>query len=427
MSEENGATQPLDLLLRLLDLERLELNLFRGQNRDIGSGRVFGGQVLAQALVAAGRTVEGRQAHSLHGYFMLPGDVHTPIVYQVDRIRDGRSFTTRRVLAIQEGREIFSMLCSFHVEEQGIEHGAALPDVPPPEALPRELDLVRAMADRIPEPAARGVHAGPAHRLSPRGAGGPVRAGGAAAGEARVVPRGRDHARRADPAPGRAGVRVGLRAAGDGAAAARAVVPDARRPGRQPGPRRVVPPRAFAWTTGSSTAPTPPPPPARGALPAAPSSPATGRWWPPPRRRACCGWSRRRPRTGAIDGIPRPGTARPERRAPPSPALPHKQRGGGRTAGKPSQRDRLLPSPAQRRRGRGRGPRRAPVRSCSNRPDPAAPVCHAFHPFTLSPFHHPVARSRLTRYNLLLPRKRGSLVFILLRAHRRGASCPKDR
>jgi acyl-CoA thioesterase II len=143
--------QPLDILLDLLDLERLELNLYRGLNRDIGSGRVFGGQVLAQALVAAGRTVEGRRAHSLHGYFMLPGDVSTPIVYQVDRIRDGRSFTTRRVLAIQEGREIFSMLCSFHADEEGIEHGAALPEVPAPEALPRELDLVRAMAGRIPE------------------------------------------------------------------------------------------------------------------------------------------------------------------------------------------------------------------------------------------------------------------------------------
>lgn len=152
MSEDANEGQPLDLLLALLDLERLELNLFRGQNRDIGSRRVFGGQVLAQALVAAGRTVEGRAVHSLHGYFMLPGDVNTPIVYQVDRIRDGRSFTTRRVLAIQEGREIFSMLCSFHVDEPGIEHGAAMLDVPPPEELPRELDLVRAMADRIPAP-----------------------------------------------------------------------------------------------------------------------------------------------------------------------------------------------------------------------------------------------------------------------------------
>jgi acyl-CoA thioesterase-2 len=152
MSDVGVEGQPLDILLELLDLERLELNLFRGQNRDIGSGRVFGGQVLAQALVAAGRTVEGRVAHSLHGYFMLPGDVSTPIVYQVDRIRDGRSFTTRRVLAIQEGREIFSMLCSFQVDEPGIEHGARMPDVPPPEQLPRELDLVRAMADRIPAP-----------------------------------------------------------------------------------------------------------------------------------------------------------------------------------------------------------------------------------------------------------------------------------
>ncbi len=151
MHDESTAGQPLDILLDLLDLERLELNLFRGYSRDIGSGRVFGGQVLAQALVAAGRTVEGRQAHSLHGYFMLPGDVDTPIVYQVDRIRDGRSFTTRRVLAIQEGREIFSMLCSFQVDEVGIEHGEALPDVPPPDDLPRELDLVRAMAQRIPE------------------------------------------------------------------------------------------------------------------------------------------------------------------------------------------------------------------------------------------------------------------------------------
>ncbi|HEX8695096.1 MAG TPA: acyl-CoA thioesterase II [Longimicrobium sp.] len=149
--------QPLDLLLRLLELERLELNLFRGQNRDIGSGRVFGGQVLAQGLVAAGQTVEGRTAHSLHGYFMLPGDLDTPVLYQVDRIRDGKSFTTRRVLAIQQGREIFSMLCSFHVGEEGIGHSAPMPEVPPPEAVPRELDLVRAMAERIPEPL-RGVY-----------------------------------------------------------------------------------------------------------------------------------------------------------------------------------------------------------------------------------------------------------------------------
>ena len=150
---DGGAGEMLGMLLELLDLERLDLNLYRGQNRDIGSGRLFGGQVLAQALVAAGRTVEeGRTAHSLHGYFMLAGDLDIPVVYQVDRIRDGRSFTTRRVLAIQEGREIFTMTCSFHVAEQGIEHAAPMPDVPLPEELPRELDLVRAMAERIPEP-----------------------------------------------------------------------------------------------------------------------------------------------------------------------------------------------------------------------------------------------------------------------------------
>lgn len=154
MTIESGAAwQPLDILLDLLELERLELNLFRGRSRDIGSGRLFGGQVLAQALIAAGRTVEeGRTAHSLHGYFVLPGSVDTPVVYQVDRVRDGNSFTTRRVLAIQEGREIFTATCSFHVAEEGIEHGAPLPAVPAPESLPRELDLVRAMADRIPPP-----------------------------------------------------------------------------------------------------------------------------------------------------------------------------------------------------------------------------------------------------------------------------------
>jgi acyl-CoA thioesterase-2 len=151
--EDGGAGKPLAELIALLELERLELNLFRGQNRDIGSGRLFGGQVLAQALMAAARTVdEGRTAHSLHGYFMLAGDLDIPVVYQVDRIRDGRSFTTRRVLAIQEGREIFTMTASFHLAEPGIEHAAPMPRVPAPEELPRELDLVRAMADRIPEP-----------------------------------------------------------------------------------------------------------------------------------------------------------------------------------------------------------------------------------------------------------------------------------
>lgn len=144
----------LEELLELLDLEDIEENIFRGRNRDIvGSGRVFGGQVLGQALVAAGRTVgEDRVAHSLHGYFILPGEIDAPIVYLVDRLRDGKSFTTRHVTAIQNGRAIFNMAASFQVAEPGIEHQIDLPDVPDPEGLARELDLVRAVADRIPEP-----------------------------------------------------------------------------------------------------------------------------------------------------------------------------------------------------------------------------------------------------------------------------------
>jgi acyl-CoA thioesterase II len=142
----------LENLLELLDLEQLELNIYRGTNRDIGSGRVYGGQVLAQALVAAGRTVQGdRWAHSLHGYFILPGDLEVPIVYFVDRLRDGKSFSTRRVTAIQNGQAIFNLSASFHRDEDGPEHQMQMPDVPAPEELPRELDLIRMIADRIPE------------------------------------------------------------------------------------------------------------------------------------------------------------------------------------------------------------------------------------------------------------------------------------
>jgi acyl-CoA thioesterase II len=142
----------LEELIRLLDLEPIEHNIYRGQNRDIGSGRVFGGQVLAQALVAAQRTVgNDRQVHSLHGYFILAGDLNVPIVYFVDRLRDGGSFTTRRVTAIQHGKAIFNLSASFHVEQEGPEHQAERPDVPEPESLDSELELVRAVADRIPE------------------------------------------------------------------------------------------------------------------------------------------------------------------------------------------------------------------------------------------------------------------------------------
>jgi len=140
-----------DDLLRLLDLEPLEVNIYRGQNRDIGTGRVFGGQVFAQALVAARRTVEGaREAHSVHGYFILPGDLKAPIVYFVDRLRDGTSFTTRRVTAIQHGRAIFNLSASFHIDETGVEHQEPMPSVPPADSLVTELDLIRAIESRIP-------------------------------------------------------------------------------------------------------------------------------------------------------------------------------------------------------------------------------------------------------------------------------------
>jgi acyl-CoA thioesterase II len=143
---------PIDDLLDLLALEPLEVNIYRGRNRDLGTGRVFGGQVFAQALVAARRTVEGaREAHSVHGYFILPGDLAAPIVYFVDRLRDGNSFTTRRVTAIQHGQAIFNLSASFHVAEPGLEHQQAMPEVVAPESLAPELELIREMADRIPE------------------------------------------------------------------------------------------------------------------------------------------------------------------------------------------------------------------------------------------------------------------------------------
>ena len=137
-------------LLSILDLEQLEHNLFRGRSPQDGWQRVFGGQVIGQALVAAQRTVEDRAAHSLHGYFMRPGDPSVPIIYEVDRIRDGRSFNTRRVVAIQHGEAIFSMSASFHLEEEGFDHQSAMPDVPGPEELPGLSDIKEQFFDRLP-------------------------------------------------------------------------------------------------------------------------------------------------------------------------------------------------------------------------------------------------------------------------------------
>ncbi len=141
----------IDGLLKILDLEKIEHNIFRGHSPQVGWQRVFGGLVVAQALVAASRTVEGRAPHSLHGYFMLPGDPSVPIVYEVDRIRDGTSFTTRRCNAIQHGRAIFSLSASFHIAESGFEHALPLPDVPKPEVLASETELRERFAHLLPE------------------------------------------------------------------------------------------------------------------------------------------------------------------------------------------------------------------------------------------------------------------------------------
>jgi acyl-CoA thioesterase-2 len=138
-------------LLTILDLERIEENIFRGRSPQLGSRHVFGGLVVAQALVAAARTVEGRTPHSLHGYFLLLGDPAVPIVYEVDRIRDGKSFTTRRCNAIQHGRAIFSLSASFQIEEAGLEHAFSMPKVPFPESLPTETEMLRRTDAAMPE------------------------------------------------------------------------------------------------------------------------------------------------------------------------------------------------------------------------------------------------------------------------------------
>jgi acyl-CoA thioesterase II len=142
-------------LLGILDLEQLEINLFRGMSPQVGWQRVFGGQVIGQALVAACRTVEGRQPHSLHAYFLLGGDPKVPIIYEVDRIRDGRSFTTRRVKAIQHGQAIFSMSASFHVAETGLAHAFPMERVPMPEDLPDEREIRANVMPLMPDPVRR--------------------------------------------------------------------------------------------------------------------------------------------------------------------------------------------------------------------------------------------------------------------------------
>jgi acyl-CoA thioesterase-2 len=160
-----------DDLVELLDLEPIEVNIFRGVSPDEDHQRIFGGQVAGQALVAAARTVEpGRRVHSLHAYFLRAGDPKLPVLYEVDRIRDGRSFTTRRVVAIQHGKAIFNMSASFQIEETGFEHAFEMPDVTPPEDLPTVRERaeayegqVRAWIDR-PRPIDMPLHGEPRSR-----------------------------------------------------------------------------------------------------------------------------------------------------------------------------------------------------------------------------------------------------------------------
>ena len=138
-------------LMTILDLERLEINLFRGRSPQVGWQRVFGGQVIGQALVAACRTVEGRSPHSLHAYFILPGDPAVPIIYEVERLRDGKSFSTRRVSAIQHGHPIFAMSVSYHGEEEGLAHSIPMPNVPGPEELPSESEIRNRIMPAMPD------------------------------------------------------------------------------------------------------------------------------------------------------------------------------------------------------------------------------------------------------------------------------------
>jgi acyl-CoA thioesterase-2 len=139
-------------MINLIRLERLEQNLFRGQSKDIGSKSVFGGQVLAQSLSAAAQTVheQDRLPHSMHGYFILPGDISRPIIYQVETTRDGGSFSRRRVTAIQHGKAIFHMAASFQAEEQGYEHQSTMPDVPMPEELDETYAAYRGFLEKLP-------------------------------------------------------------------------------------------------------------------------------------------------------------------------------------------------------------------------------------------------------------------------------------
>ena len=157
----DGDADKLADLLRLLELEEIDTDVYRGQNERGRPGRLFGGQVAAQALAAAGRTVEAGRAHSLHGYFLRPGDPSHPVLYTVDRIRDGRSFTTRTVVAKQRGHAIFNLACSFHSDEVGYEHQLAMPEAPDPETVWTWQEMVQTQVKHLPKEIASWVMGGP--------------------------------------------------------------------------------------------------------------------------------------------------------------------------------------------------------------------------------------------------------------------------
>ena len=150
MTKENSLDTTIERLVELMDLEVIEENIFRGESQDIGSPQVFGGQVLGQALMAASRTVEDRLVHSLHAYFLRRGDFEAPIVYEVDRARDGGSFSNRRIIAVQHGEQIFNMTASFQKPEDGLEHQSKMPEVKPPNELEDLVDLIKPEWVEIP-------------------------------------------------------------------------------------------------------------------------------------------------------------------------------------------------------------------------------------------------------------------------------------
>ena len=268
-------------LLELLKLEKIEENIFRGQSQDLGFRSVYGGQVLGQALSAAYQTVPvERRAHSLHAYFLRPGDVERPIVYNVDPIRDGTSFTTRRVVAVQKGRAIFSMSASFQVDEPGFEHQDASPSVPGPDGIPSELEAAVRIEAQIPAPVRdkilcrRPIEVRPVNPMNPFA---PERREPARNAWFKTIDRMPDDPRRARVP---AGLRLRLRPRHDLALPPRPQLLGAGDAGRKPRPRHVVPPRFPHGRLAALRDAEPERLQGPGPRLSARSSRARGCWWP---------------------------------------------------------------------------------------------------------------------------------------------------